>query len=71
MEPPEPQEDYANYSPEQSEEESSVGHSKNGHSIADSLRHALEQRNRVNQSQQRQGTNWTVTQQTHLNTLQI
>lgn len=57
MEPPEPQEDYANYSPEQSEEESSVGHSKNGHSIADSLRHALEQRNRVNQSQQRQGTN--------------
>ncbi|XP_056005574.1 uncharacterized protein LOC125660393 isoform X34 [Ostrea edulis] len=54
VEPPEPQEDYANYSPEQSEEESSVGHSKNGHSIADSLRHALEQRNRVNQSQQRQ-----------------
>ncbi|XP_061171503.1 uncharacterized protein LOC133181009 isoform X3 [Saccostrea echinata] len=50
VEPTEPQEDYANYSPEHSDEDSS----RNGPSITDSLRHALEQRNKVNQSHQRQ-----------------
>ncbi|XP_062568978.1 basic salivary proline-rich protein 2-like isoform X6 [Saccostrea cucullata] len=50
VEPSEPQEDYANYSPDHSDEDSS----RNGHSITDSLRHALEQRNKVNQSHQRQ-----------------
>lgn len=49
MEPEEPQEDYANYNPDQNEEESSVN--KNGLSIADSLKQALQQRNRVNQRQ--------------------
>lgn len=46
----EPQEDYANYDPDNTAEEGSTV-TKNGHSITDSLRHALEQRNRVNQSQ--------------------
>lgn len=49
MEPEEPQEDYANYNPDQNEEESSAN--KNGLSIADSLKQALEQRNRLNQRQ--------------------
>lgn len=49
MEPEEPQEDYANYNPDQNEEESNVN--KNGLSIADSLKQALEQRNRLNQRQ--------------------
>uniref|UniRef100_K1RKB8 Lymphocyte cytosolic protein 2 n=1 Tax=Magallana gigas TaxID=29159 RepID=K1RKB8_MAGGI len=49
VEPEEPQEDYANYNPDQNEEESSVN--KNGLSIADSLKQALQQRNRVNQRQ--------------------
>lgn len=49
MEPEEPQEDYANYNPDQNEEESNAN--KNGLSIADSLKQALEQRNRLNQRQ--------------------
>nr|XP_022286076.1 basic proline-rich protein-like isoform X16 [Crassostrea virginica] len=48
----EPQEDYANYDPDNATDEGSTV-TKNGHSITDSLRHALEQRNRVNQSQER------------------
>ncbi|XP_022286065.2 uncharacterized protein LOC111099040 isoform X6 [Crassostrea virginica] len=48
----EPQEDYANYDPDNAADEGSTV-TKNGHSITDSLRHALEQRNRVNQSQER------------------
>ncbi|XP_065925994.1 lymphocyte cytosolic protein 2 isoform X16 [Magallana gigas] len=51
VEPEEPQEDYANYNPDQNEEESSVN--KNGLSIADSLKQALQQRNRVNQRQEK------------------